>query len=68
MITSSSQKTLEEYLLEAAQHFQIPETMDAKVIFDFIETRGGFTDQELESIHEFRSKINSRPRVINFYR
>ena len=68
MLTNSKQKTLEDYLREAVQHFRIPETMDAKVVFDFIEKKGGFTDQELKSIHKFRSKMKSRPRNINFNR
>jgi len=65
---TNGQKTLEEYLQEAAQHFQIPKTMDAKVVFDFIEKRGVFTDQELESIHKFHSEISRRPRSISFCR
>lgn len=41
MLTNSKQKTLEDYLREAVQHFRIPETMDAKVVFDFIEKKRG---------------------------
>jgi len=61
----TKQETLENYLREAAQHFQFAETMDAKIVFDIIEKRGRFTVQELEGLRKFRSKMKNRPRNVS---
>jgi len=63
---NSEQRTLEDDLRKAARHFQFPETMDAKIVFDIIEKKGRFTVQELEGLQKFRSKLRNRPKNVSF--